>query len=117
MKLAIVLLAGSDTPDGAGRMANAFITALEAQEARDEIRIVFDGAGTTWLKALADPEHRYHRLFENVRGSVAGACLYCARAYDVVDDVEDANIPLLDDYKDHPSIRGMLADGFHVLTF
>lgn len=117
MKLAVVLLAGSDTADGAGRMANAFVTALEAQESGDEVRIVFDGAGTTWLKALADPEHKYHRLFEKVRESVAGACLYCARAYEVVDDVERANVPLLDEYKDHPSIRGMLANGFQVLTF
>jgi sulfur relay (sulfurtransferase) complex TusBCD TusD component (DsrE family) len=117
MKLAVVLLAGSDTADGTGRMANAFITALEAQEAGDEVRIVFDGAGTTWLKALADPQHKYHRLLEKVRGSVVGACLYCARAYGVVEDVERAGIPLLDEYRDHPSIRGMVADGFHVLTF
>ncbi len=117
MKLAVVLLAGSDTSDGTGRMANAFVTALEAQDAGDDVRIVFDGAGTTWIKTLADPEHKYHDLLEQVRGSVAGACLYCARAYGVVGDVERAGIPLLDEYKDHPSIRGMLAAGYQVVTF
>lgn len=117
MKIAIVLLAGSDSADGTGRMANAFVTALEAQDAGDEVRVIFDGAGTTWLKTLADPDHKYHRLREQVRGSVTGACLYCARAYGVVDDVERAGIPLLDEYKAHPSIRGLVADGFQVLTF
>lgn len=117
MKLAIVLLAGSETADGSGRMANAFITALEAQDAGDEVRVIFDGAGTTWLRTLADPEHKYHRLLNEVRASIVGACLYCARAYGVVDDVERAEIPLLDEYKHHPSIRGLVADGFHVLTF
>ncbi len=117
MKLAVVLLAGSDTSEGTGRMANAFITALEAQDAGDEVRIIFDGAGTTWLKTLADPEHKYHRLLNDVRGSITGACLYCARAYGVVEAVEQIGVPLLDEYKAHPSIRGLVADGFHVLTF
>jgi hypothetical protein len=117
VKIAIVLLAGSDSSEGTGRMANAFITALEAQDAGDEVRVIFDGAGTTWLKVLADPDHKYHRLLEQVRGSVTGACLYCARAYGVVEDVERAGVPLLDEYKAHPSIRGLVADGFQVLTF
>ena len=117
MKVAVVLLAGSDTPDGTGRMANAFITALEAQDAGDETRVIFDGAGTTWIRVLADPEHKYHRLLEKVRGSVSGACLYYARAYGVVEDVEKAGIPLLDEYKAHSSIRALLADDFHVVTF
>ena len=117
MKIAAVLLAGSDTADGTGRMANAFITALEAQDAGDETRVIFDGAGTTWVRELADPEHKYNRLLEKVRPSLAGACLYCARAYGVVDDVERAGIPLLDEYRAHPSIRALLADGFQVVTF
>jgi hypothetical protein len=49
-------------------MANAFITALEAQDAGDEVRVVLDGAGTRW-----------------------------------------AAVPLLDEYREHPSVRGMLA--------
>jgi hypothetical protein len=31
--------------------------------------------------------------------------------------VERTGVPLLDKYKAHPSIRGMIADDFHVLTF
>lgn len=117
MKVAVVLLAASDSADGTGRMANALITAREAQEAGDDTRIIFDGAGTTWARELGDPEHKYHRLLESVRPSVSGACLYCARAYGVVDDVERVGIPLLDEYRAHPSLRALLADGFHVVTF
>ena len=44
LKIAIILLAGQDTPEGAGRMANALTTTQEFQEARDDVRLMFDSA-------------------------------------------------------------------------
>ncbi len=48
---------------------------------------------------------------------VAGACLYCARAYGVKDAVEEADVPFVSDFKDHPSVRGLVTGGFQVITF
>ena len=78
-KIAIILLAAQDTPEGTERMANALTTTLEFHEAGDAVRLVFDGAGVTWIPRLTDPAEKYSRLFENVRPAVTGACLYCAR--------------------------------------
>jgi len=111
-----MLLAATGTPEGTGRMANALTTAKEFHEAGDEVQLIFDGAGTTWIPVLADTEHKYHRLLEGLR-DVSGACLYCARAYGVKDAVEEADIPFLDDFKDHPSLRALVTDGFQVVTF
>ena len=83
LKLAIVLLAATDTPEATGRMANALTTTTEFLNAKDEVRLIFDGAGTTWIAVLADPGHKYNRLFDGVRDAVLGACLYCSRAYGV----------------------------------
>jgi hypothetical protein len=47
----------------------------------------------------------------------AGACVYCARAYDVKDEVEAAGVRLLDEYRGHPSVRQLIADGYEVVTF
>ncbi len=117
MKAAIVVLAGTETREGLGRVVNALTTAKEFADHGDEVVVVFDGAGTLWIPELAEPGHRYHDLFESVRGSISGACEYCAAAYTVTADVERAGIALLDEYAQHPSLRTRAADGYVVMTF
>src|ERR687887_450532 len=107
-KAALVVFAGTDGREGIGRVANALVTAKEFKEAGDDVTIVFDGAGTTWVGALADPSHRYHGAFEAIKDHVAGACSYCASRYGVKDEVEAAGIALLDEYDEHPSIRRLM---------
>ena len=116
-KAAIVLLADTDTHEAMGRMANALTTAREFQEAGDETKLIFDGAGTKWVAELSNPEHKYHRALDEVRDSVEGACAYCSKAFGVKDQVEAANVPLLDDFSGHPSLRSLISDGYQVITF
>jgi hypothetical protein len=115
-KIAVILLADTDTREAMGRMSNALTLAKESEDAGDDVRLVLDGAGTKWAGELAGEEHKYHRLFEDVREQ-AGACVYCARAYGVKDQVEAAGVELLDEYKGHPSIRRLIADGYEIVTF
>ena len=117
MKAAIILFADIDRPEGMGRMANALTSAREFKEAGDEVVVIFDGAGVRWVAELADEGHKYHRLLEEVRDVVAGACVYCARAYGVKDEVEAADVALLDDFRGHPSIRSLVAEGNEIITF
>jgi len=117
LKIAIILLATQDTPEGTGRLANALTTTQEFQEAGDDVRLMFDGAGVTWVPRLTDPDEKYFRLFETVRPVVAGACLYCSRAYGAKDAIEQSGVPFVSDFKDHPSVRALVADGFQVITF
>jgi hypothetical protein len=115
-KIAVMLLADTETPEAMGRMSNALTLAKEGKEVGDDVRLLLDGAGTKWAPALASEDHKYHRLFEDVRQE-AGACVYCARAYGVKDEVEQAGVELLDEYRGHPSIRQLIADGYEVVTF
>lgn len=116
-EVAIILLAAQDTPEGTGRMANALTTTLELHEAGDVVRLMFDGAGVTWVPRLTDPDEKYSRLFESVRPAVTGACLYCARAYGVKEAIDQAGVSFVSEFKEHPSVRGLIADGFQVITF
>jgi hypothetical protein len=116
-RIAVVLLAGSTTPADMGRMANALETAAEAAEAGDELRLIFDGAGTTWIPALADASHKYHDLYLEVKPHITGACEYCASAYGVKQAILREELPLLDEHRGHPSLRTLVADGFSVMTF
>lgn len=46
MKVAIFILAGKDTYADMGYVANALMVAKEFKEAGDEVKLIFDGAGT-----------------------------------------------------------------------
>lgn len=116
-KVAILVLAGTETHEGLGRIVNALLLAQELKGANDEVRLVFDGAGTQGLAALADPSHKAHALLLAVRDRILGACAYCARAFGVKEGLEAAGFPFLSEYKDHPSLRKLLEEGYTLVTF
>ena len=117
MKAAIIVLADNQTLGDLGRVANALTAVQEFKQHGDEVKLIFDGAGTRWIQNLSDPEHKYHDVFEAVRDKIDGVCQYCAAAYQVTDSVKAANLPLSDDYEGHPSFRTLIRDGYAVVTF
>jgi hypothetical protein len=117
LKIAIVVLADTETYEGMGRVVNAMEAVKELMDNGDEIRLIFDGAGVKWPVALAQPEHKYHRLYQAVSGSVAGVCEYCANAFGVHDAAQACGTRFLDEYEGHPSFRKLLQDGLQVITF
>jgi hypothetical protein len=116
-KAAFVILAAGDTGESLGRVMNALMGALEYIENNDEVRIIFDGAGVKAAVALAEENHPYHELFQKVRGKVTGVCSYCAGAFEVNDRIANHNLPLAKTFKEHPSFRELIEQGYHVLTF
>lgn len=117
MNIAIVILADAESMEGLGRVVNALMSAREFSEAGDDVRVVFDGAGVKSASALAAPDHDYHDLLEHVRQHVVGVCQYCADAFGVMDKVQASELPLANEYRDHPSFRNLLQEGYQVLTF
>lgn len=117
MKVAMVVLADNETHEGLGRVVNAMVGAQELKEAGDEVRLIFDGGGTVWPAELEKADHPAHALWESVHDAVHGACSYCADAFNAKSGVEEAGVKLLDEYKRHPSLRTLLADGYQVITF
>lgn len=116
-RVAILVLADTETHADLGRVVNAMMTAKEFHEAGDDVELIFDGAGTGWLGVLSDPENQANKLFEQVRDVVSGACGFCAHAFDAEKGVEHAHVPLLDEYQGHPSVRGLVESGYQVITF
>lgn len=116
-KISVVVLAGTDSHADLGRVLNALELVKEAAQAGDQTELVFDGAGVQWIPELENPEHKLHPLFDELRGFIAGACEFCANAFEVGEAVKDADISLLGEFEGHPSLRQRVADGFAVLTF
>ena len=116
-RIAVVILADTETHGDLGRAVNALLTVREANEAGDEVRLVFDGAGTKWIGELANPEHRSHTHYAAVKERITGVCEFCAKAFGATEAVEAAGVPLLDEYHQHPSLRTLVNEGFQVLLF
>jgi hypothetical protein len=116
-KIAVVILASTETHEGLGRAVNGLMTAKEALENGGEAEVVFDGAGVVAAAALADPGHKAHGVYDQVRNNFTGVCAICARSFGVEDATKELGIPFLTEYKQHPSLYGRMAAGTHVVTF
>ncbi len=116
-KIALIVFADTESHEVLGRVVNAFETAKEGKEFDDDIKIVFDGVGTRWIPELSNKNHKIHLLYESVKDKVEGACEYCANAFGVKEELKKLNIPLLNEYDKHPSIRHNIEEGYNVVTF
>ena len=117
VKAAVLMLADTETHEDLARMVNGLTAAREFKDAGDDVQIIFDGAATKWPGELADEGHKAHKLYQTVADQVSGACGQCARAFQVEQSVQDAEVDLLKEYHGHPSVRTLVADGYQVLTF
>ena len=115
-KVAIVILADTETRADRAKVANALTTAYEFKEAGKRSPSLH-GAGTRWIAELSDSDHRLHRAFELVKDKVAGACKACAVSFGVKDEVEASGVPLLAEYRGHQSLRKLVAEGFQVIIY
>jgi len=116
-KIAIIVYSDTDTVEALGKVSNAFMLALEAIESGDELKIIFEGAGTKWIGEMEKEDHKLHQLYSGLKGKITGACSFCAKSFGVKSQVEKAGITLLSDFKDHPSIRSLVVEGYQILNY
>jgi len=116
-KAAIVVLSNLETHQDSARVVNALETVKEFKDHKDDVELIFDGAGVETAVALADPEHRLNHLYSKVEDKVSGVCKFCARAFDVIDKAEELDLPLAAEYDQHPSLRDRVVKGYQVITF
>lgn len=115
-KAAIVILAGTDTHADRGRMVNGLQVAKEFDDEHDDVRLIFDGAGTQWIPELEDPTDSMHEVYQALKG-YSTVCDFCVSAFDVDDPVNESDVPRVADYQGHPSIRSLVGDGYEIITF
>lgn len=116
-RISVVVLAGTEQHSDLARVLNALSLTKEAAEAGDDVELIFDGAGVAWIPELNRPDHKLHKVFESVKDRIAGACEFCAGAFDVKDSVREAGIAFLSEFEGHPSLRQRVADGYEIVTF
>lgn len=116
-KIAIIILADTDTNDGLGRVVNALAAAGEYDKAGDEVRIVFTGTGTKWPTSLEKADHPAHGLYVAAKGLIDGACGFCANAFGQTEAMKNYSIKLLETSGPFMSYRQFTEEDFQILTF
>ena len=116
-KIAVVIFADTNTIEAMGKVSNAFILASEAIENGDKLKIIFEGAGVKWIGELEKENHKLYKLYKELKENITGVCNYCAQAFGVKNQIEKTGLPLLSEYKSHPSLRNLVKEGFEVITF
>lgn len=116
-KYAILLNAGPDETPAAG---NGFNYAVEFDDAGYEVQLFLDGEATKWPAEFAEnPDRPFAHDWEQIRerGLLAGACGYCANAFDVAEACERSGIDLLSDKTEHaPAVATLADEGYEMLT-
>ena len=114
-KIALVVFSNLE---GAGFSAvyRAMMFAQELRTAGDDVCIVFDGSGSTAAAQMLRAEHDLHPIFQSIRPLILGICRYCAKSYDVLAELEAAELPLLIDDRGHASLRALLLEGRQIIT-
>nr|WP_201280491.1 hypothetical protein [Hassalia byssoidea] len=74
------------------------------------------------LIGLTKPEHPAHDLFEAIKDTIAGVSWGCADVFGAAEDAVKSGFDLIKDNSvpgttGLPSLRKLIADGYHVLTF
>ena len=116
-KIAIIILSDINTTESLGKVSNAFMLASEAIENGDDLKIIFEGTGAKWIKVLEKKDHLLNPLYSEIKNNITGVCDYCSEVFGVKEEIEKAGLPLISEYKRHPSLRSLFVDGYNVITF
>jgi hypothetical protein len=123
MKTAVIVMSDPKGGEEAlGRVFNALAAAYDFKAQKQEVQILFQGAGTRWIGVLAQPQHAAHALYEAVADKVAGVSLACATVFGALADVEKSGVDLI---RDNPvpgtpglaSVARLASEGYTVLVF
>ncbi|MBE7169264.1 MAG: DsrE family protein [Williamsia sp.] len=119
-KTAIVILSDpkSGSDEALGRAFNALAAAYDFKTKAEEVKIIFQGAGTRWPEQLQRPEHPAYELYQAVADKIEGVSSGCADVFggdpSGLELIHDNQVPGTSGL---PSFVNLKNDGFDVLVF
>lgn len=114
-KTAVVVFSdpSSGTDEALGRLLNALILTHELKEDRQEVDLLFQGAGSRWPAEISKADHPAHGLYAAVKDR-AVICGGCADVFGATEGAEAAGLELIRE-RDIPGTSGV-ADLSRYLT-
>jgi hypothetical protein len=123
MKTAIVVLSDPKNGDEAlGRVFNALAVAYDLKQRKQDVQVLFQGAGTRWAALLTSADHPIHGLYTAIEDTIAGASSACAAFFGATSDVEKSGLELVSENAvpgttGLPSLARLTVEGSTVLIF
>lgn len=109
------------TDEGLGRLFNALFLTYELKEKKQDVTLLFQGAGARWPEALSKADHPAHALYAAVSDTVV-ICGGCADVFGATAGLEPLGLKLVRD-KAIPGTTGVadlsryLDEGAKLVTF
>jgi len=123
MKAAVIVLSDpkSGSEEALGRLFNALATTYEFKQKGDDVRLLFQGAGTRWAGEVVKEGHPANQLYRAVEDRVEGISCACADVFGAGEAADEAGFTRIHENavpgtSGMPSLRRLVADGYQILT-
>lgn len=99
--------------------SHVMLYALDFAEKGYEVRVVLEGAATALITELNIPGKPFNELYSKMKdqGLISAVCLACSRKMGSFEEAERQGLNLVGDMQGHPSLEGLVAEGFTILSF
>ena len=99
--------------------AHVMLYALDFEKKGYEVRMVVEGAATSLITGLAKPDSPFAHLYSKVRerNLLTCICKACSQKMGTLEEAEKQGLDIVGDMQGHPSIEGLLSDGFQIISF
>lgn len=113
-KKAIILLSGENEH---AKALHALLYALDLKEYGFQPKLLFDGAGVTWIRKFSESSEGLRQIFDRAQaeGLVDTACNSCAHAFKSTEAAKTLGVKLSQEGS-HISVGELARDGNEVLV-
>jgi hypothetical protein len=123
-KTAVVVFSdpNSKSDEALGRLFNALFLVHDLQNKKQEVALIFQGAGVRWLGEVVKPDHPAHTLYSTVEKQTILACGGCGDVFGASKEVEASGVKISRELP-IPGTTGILSlanyivDGYQIVNF
>lgn len=123
-KTAVVIFSDpqAGTEEALGRLFNALFLAYDLKDRKEDVVLIFQGAGTRWASEVSKADHPANAMFNAVKDKVVGVCGGCADVFGAAEDVAATGLPVGRELQ-IPGVGGIISlgnyisQGYSLVTF
>ena len=99
--------------------AHVMLYALDFEKKGYEVKVIIEGAATALIPELAQADKPFAGLYSQLREKnlLSCICKACSQKMGTLAEAEKQGLNIVGDMQGHPSIEGLVSDGFQILSF
>lgn len=99
--------------------AHVMLYALDFDKKGYTVKVIIEGAATSLIGKLADPDAPFGKLYGELREKnlLSCICKACSQKMGTLGEAEHQGLAIVGDMQGHPSIEGLVDDGYQIMSF